>query len=1123
MNDIIAAERLLLGKEPNIQAGEGYLYQYFNFEAGEIQIEDENGKIILTRPVNMIRKGLQTDYGKIVVAAGGKVYFDTRQIASAKTVNRYILQKSIFSKFRTPKLPKPPKLDAPAPTETTQNAQDSQTSAEPTIDTPKAPEAPKQPKFVPGQERPGHKYIKRVPDPKNPGKYIYYYQEDIDAENRRDVYFNEEGKKVKAPVYDNKYHEQRHQGEDWKPVKKVGLWGKLTGDRTQFINELADGVKLYSDHSNRGYSYLWLQSKHSGQETGIHDGEDMHEYVQDQLARKEYVTSTDDEIQVGEDASYTDDGEGGNKKTTHGIVVYNPGTKKYRYIEGNTEAAYDDYYAKREGSNPAAQWLLDAWKRHDRDKQKWDNEANGQPAPQATEEQPEPEQPTQQETPGETPPESAQEGQDNDYYKEGNKYTINGFTGTLTAKQGRVGILKDGDGNLRLFKLEHFEVTPYEAPENAPEEKPLPQFKTYKEYQDYHDSERRAKNEQLIRRMKAGGVRYRKTPEEIEAEEKAAAEKERIRQESLSKNRELMEGEGYKTGRQEVENRGFTIGNNEFIATKEVEARNYKFTLKAEFNPSTGEWNRSLYKAPYNTVEVDGERHSIEDMNQDGVFYRAVEMPEPSMEMDMFGGDEAPSTEPREVTKFISYDELEEKNGKRLFEKTAASKGLVSSKDAEDVLFPDDEEEKAVWEIVELDDLIASHKLDGSENPLYTNKEVQNRDRKLKRTQAQITKIASNMDFRKLSPDGTYDAGGGAPIVDQDYEVVAGNGRVLGIEKHIKEMGRTDYREALLNRAEKLGFDRSEVEKMENPVAVRRLNVSKERAIRLGILSNKDDKLALSEAEETRGYARLIEEKASQAVANEINEGVEKLKEKHMKAGGSLEKFNPTTSEILDQAGYNIYRAFLKHGVISDNEANKFYDADNKQVNSAHKTKMTNVLTHYLLGDEPSRFWENAYDKTRISVQQSLGSLLQLKGTEHDLSPEIGEVIKLQGALRESNKKREEEGKKAESPENYLLQLKADMFSESNISPEVEKMFIAMHYANQRKTREMLNQYNQAVQGDLFTEKKPKDELINDIFGGRHSEDPEEEVEEPEVKPAEGEATPQEPVIEKIKKDTLDI
>jgi len=458
--------------------------------------------------------------------------------------------------------------------------------------------------------------------------------------------------------------------------------------------------------------------------------------------------------------------------------------------------------------------------------------------------------------------------------------------------------------------------------------------------------------------------------------------------------------------------------------------------------------------------------------------------------------------EPREVTKFISYDELEEKNGKRIFEKTADSKGLVSTRDAEDILFPDDEEEKGVWEVVELDDLIASNNLDGSDNPLYTNKEVQNRNRKKAGTQMQITEIANNMDFRRLSPNSSMSALEGSPIVDQDYEVVAGNGRVMGIAKHYKEMGKDKYRNELLKRADALGFDRSEIEQMKHPVAVRRMNVSKERAIQLGNLSNKDTKLAQSESEETRAYARLIKDEGAKAVADEINSAVEKLKQAHLKRpGGSSENFAPTTNEILDIAGYNIYKAFRKYGVVAGNDAPKFYDLDNKIVNSHQKQKMVNVLTHYLLGDQASEKWENAYDKTRQSVQATLGTLLQLKGTDHDLTNEIGEVIRLQGTFREINKKREEDGQSAQSPENYMLELKSDMFGGSEVSPEVEKMFVAMHYANQRKTRDMINKYAQAVQGDLFTDRKSKAEIVNDVFGGRHSSDVEEEEEEPETTP----------------------
>ena len=64
----------------------------------------------------------------------------------------------------------------------------------------------------------------------------------------------------------------------------------------------------------------------------------------------------------------------------------------------------------------------------------------------------------------------------------------------------------------------------------------------------------------------------------------------------------------------------------------------------------------------------------------------------------------------------------------------------------------------------------------------------------------------------------------GAPVTRNDGVVLNGNGRTAAI-KYAYETGKVaNYRQALLDNAEKFGINRDEVAKMNNPILVREID-----------------------------------------------------------------------------------------------------------------------------------------------------------------------------------------------------------------------------------------------------------------------------------------------------------
>jgi hypothetical protein len=129
------------------------------------------------------------------------------------------------------------------------------------------------------------------------------------------------------------------------------------------------------------------------------------------------------------------------------------------------------------------------------------------------------------------------------------------------------------------------------------------------------------------------------------------------------------------------------------------------------------------------------------------------------------------------------------------------------------------------YEIVSMDDVIASHNVMGMINPKFP-KELQPRDRSSADSEAQITEMARNLDPQRLGESRM--ASDGAPIIGPDGVVESGNGRTIAIMKMYSDMNRNGgynpteqkYNRFLKEFAKEHGLD-VDVERMSRPVLVR--------------------------------------------------------------------------------------------------------------------------------------------------------------------------------------------------------------------------------------------------------------------------------------------------------------
>jgi len=177
--------------------------------------------------------------------------------------------------------------------------------------------------------------------------------------------------------------------------------------------------------------------------------------------------------------------------------------------------------------------------------------------------------------------------------------------------------------------------------------------------------------------------------------------------------------------------------------------------------------------------------------------------------------------------------------------------------------------------VVELDDLVASNSVDGVVNPSYP-AQFQPRDRTQAASQQQVQSMA-----QKLSPDEllmeTNAIDRGAPVINADRVVLAGNGRTMATRLAPPE--RYDaYKAALTTQASQFGIDPAQLATMKKPVLVRRLQNADELAF--SAEANQSAVLAMNELEKAKQLAKQVTDQdlrnlemgASRTVAGALNQ-----------------------------------------------------------------------------------------------------------------------------------------------------------------------------------------------------------------------------------------------------------
>ena len=167
---------------------------------------------------------------------------------------------------------------------------------------------------------------------------------------------------------------------------------------------------------------------------------------------------------------------------------------------------------------------------------------------------------------------------------------------------------------------------------------------------------------------------------------------------------------------------------------------------------------------------------------------------------------------------------------------------------------------KTRYRLVDLAEPVLSNLPSGAVNPAY-DQNLQPRRRDRAASTLQIDRISRTLSADALlKPNARWDEG--APIVNAEGMVESGNGRLLAL-RHAQAQrlsGYDAYRDALMSRAVSFGFDRSDVEGLENPILVRErlTDMTPTEQRRFVSVANSSGAARMGSAEQARADAALI-------------------------------------------------------------------------------------------------------------------------------------------------------------------------------------------------------------------------------------------------------------------------
>lgn len=272
------------------------------------------------------------------------------------------------------------------------------------------------------------------------------------------------------------------------------------------------------------------------------------------------------------------------------------------------------------------------------------------------------------------------------------------------------------------------------------------------------------------------------------------------------------------------------------------------------------------------------------------------------------------------------------------------------------------------YKLVEANTVQPSHE-GGLRNPNFFIPEAQPKNRNDQASLLAEDDFANNPRFGELGQDtGAYK---GAPVANERDEIIQGNNRGAGIKKGYA-IGNKKYKQDLAANAEKFGFTKEQVESMENPVLVREVIVTDEKAIELGNYDVKDLETAGKRRIDPSALVRRLPSKVKASLAKVISAG-ETIKE--------------SIKENADEI-YQLIRPYINTSI-----ANTIIT--NGKLNSVGIEDVEGLFTQFLFQNgDPNlpQMFEGLSNTQREGIKKSLPYLLSA-GAGKSIIPDVQEAI----------------------------------------------------------------------------------------------------------------------------------
>ncbi|MBR1486740.1 MAG: hypothetical protein IJ597_05750, partial [Synergistaceae bacterium] len=336
------------------------------------------------------------------------------------------------------------------------------------------------------------------------------------------------------------------------------------------------------------------------------------------------------------------------------------------------------------------------------------------------------------------------------------------------------------------------------------------------------------------------------------------------------------------------------------------------------------------------------------------------------------------------------------------------------------------------YRVVEAGDLVTSNNDDFSINKNYP-QELQNRNRDNFANKEQVMDIASNL-VPELVAENVL-ASNGAPIIDSNLVVEAGNGLTMGIRRayNIGNQRSVDYKNWVINNATKFGLNSDYVAKMERPVLVR------ER------ISDIDTGKLISEANESSIAAMSATEQALED-SKKIDSDVLKKYDYSKSFDDNVRFIHNVIKKI---GGKNIGELVRKDSTLSNKGIDRVQNAL-----AAKAYKDVDIIEN--MSENPDDEIRTISQALRIAAPEVAMMQNEIDNgkidKDYSIADDLMKAVKRYANLKKSNKT-------ASQIRAWLLTL--DMFDEDKISP-VEKqimLFFTDNYRSAKKIAKGLSKY----------------------------------------------------------------